>query len=187
MCTPLSPPTGFLPLLMYCSFFAALPLVHDYATYDLTEDVDRIVAILISLAGCVILMLATTVHPAVWYNIALFYHAAVEVRACDTILGFAKDETTADQDEVMSLAAVIVIILHLVPFLFMDGTCLLAIVATAGVLVNASALVFIDSGFMFQAAISSTMLLAMILIFRAQTSLSLFSQACIAYEERRLC
>ena len=83
----------------------------------------------------------------------------------------------------LAYSAAVVIILHLLPFFLIDHDGLLTLLAFAGVVVNASALAFVDPTMVLLAAFSATVLLACVLLIACidcvRTSmLSQLKQAC---------
>ena len=178
-------PKGFLPFLVYVCAIGALPLCYEFLSYDITDNMDRGVIIGVSAAACVVFMLATAVHQAVWYNMALFYHIGIETHAVKLLLD-NYDASVPEVEQILSLIAACVIISHLVLFLFVDRASVLALVATAGVLVNVSAFVFVEGGEELLVVGSSALnLLAFTLAFRECESLSIVSQLSIALKDRQ--
>jgi hypothetical protein len=154
-------PSGLLPLLLYASFFALMPLLFFYMDYDYANDGTRVGVILSSALAALIVMVANSC--VAWFNIALFLHTAVEVRVVKTLFDFADDASSADA----TLAYVTggVIIAHLVPFFVLEMPRLLSLLAAVGVVVNASALVYVDSSQLPLASTTALTLLASTLVF----------------------
>lgn len=149
-------PRGFLPTLVYSSLAAIVPLLWFYMTYDYTDTmVQGGVIALAAVAGLVVVLANDC---CCWYNMALFFHAGVEVKVIDTALAFSYSATGADKT--WSMVAAITIIVHLVPFLVTDRTLLLSFLAYAGVVVNACTLVYLDSSLLLLVGASSLSLLS---------------------------
>jgi hypothetical protein len=132
---------GFVPLLLYSLFAAALPFMYFYGDYDYTEDMTRAgVIVLSALLGFVVLMANDC---CTWYNMALFFHTAVEVRLLDTTIAVATGSTSSDADVFWSWVGAVVVIVHLLPFFLVDSPMTLAL-ALVGVPVNAALAVYRD-------------------------------------------
>lgn len=169
-------PSGFIAFLVYSLCVGALPILFEFCSYDLDDTHVKYVFMGLGAAACLVLMLATSVHEAIWYNLVLFYHIGVEANAVEDLLDYSEDLVRTREEETLSMVALCTIIVHLVPFLFVDRACVLVLLATAGVLVNVSALIYVDEEDLFKVSTSSLMLLGAVLAFRNVESLSMFSQ-----------
>ena len=160
-------PRGFLPLLLYSSLAFALPMLYHYMDYDYEDDMTRAVVIGTSVVSSTVVLLA--MDCAVWFNIVLFFHAALEVRVIHRLVDVAQADGSSDMDVALSWTAAGVIGVHLLPFLVVDGPRLLALVGYAGVIVNSAALLYVDTDLLPLVAYSASVLLG--------------STLCISYTE----
>lgn len=150
-------PQGFLMNLLYAALFLTVPLLYHYMEYDYTDDMVRGGVIATSSVVALAVVLANNYQT--WFNMVFFFHVALEVKALDTILQYAQADERSDTAEALAWTAFSIIIVHLVPFLFVDQASLLIFLAFAGVITNTSALVFIDSTQLLTVGFSSTVLL----------------------------
>lgn len=157
-----SVPKGFLPLLLYSSFFLVFPLLSEYMTYDFTTTEVRAGTIAAATVGALILVGANDC--VAWFNMGLFFHIGVEVGVLDAVMVYAQADTTSTEGMVLAWVAFGIILVHLVPFLLFDHRDLLTLLAFAGVIVNTSALVFIDPTRLLLTASSSSLLLGLVLL-----------------------
>ena len=184
---------GFVPLLLYSSIFAAVPLVYEYVDVDYTNDGVRAGVIALSATAATIVVMANDC--AAWFNMALFFHAGVEVRVLDVLMEVARRPSTSDADEALAWSAFAVVLAHLVPFFLVDHAGLLTLLAFAGVVVNAAALVVTQPTLLLLVGSSSTVLLGATLCIcaRQRVCCSLLHQlrgamtsgswiACLPYE-----
>ena len=136
-------PKGFIPFLLYSSFALVAPLMYIYDhSIDYTDDMTR--ATIITLSGLYAFTVVVANDPAVWFNMVLFFHIALESKVADMLIDKARDDATSDSDTVLSWIGACTVIVHLVPFLLTDITWLLTFLAAVGVVVNTAALVFLD-------------------------------------------
>jgi hypothetical protein len=156
-----SVPKGLIPTLIYSLFFITFPLVSYYETMDFTATEERVGVILCSVGAAAFIVLANDC--VTWFNMALFFHLGVEITVLDTLIDYA-DATSGDAETALAWTAAAIIVLHLVPFFTLDHSGLLTLLAAAGVVVNASALVFVDSDMLLLTGFSASVLLAAVLL-----------------------
>lgn len=184
---------GFVPLLLYSSIFASLPLIYEYVDIDYANDGVRTGVITLSSTVATIVVMANDC--AAWFNMALFFHVGVEVRVLDVLMEVARRPSTSDADEALAWSAFAVILVHLIPFFLLDHAAFLTVLAFAGVVVNAAALVVVQPELLLLTGLSSTVLLGATLCIcaRQRVCCSLFHNlrsamqgggwfACLPYE-----
>ena len=154
---------GFLPCLFYATLFGAAPLLYTYVDYDYTSAEARGGVITASFVYAAIAVMANDC--ACWFNMLLLFHIGIEVRVMDVLMTFAKNAGTSDGHEIIAWTGFAVILVHLIPFLLVDNTMFLAVLAFAGVIVNASALIYLDPSLLLIVGFSSTVLLMAVLCF----------------------
>ena len=150
-------PKGFLPLALYSSLFVLVPLLYYFVSFDYSSTAVRTSVIVTSAVLPFVALLAN--DPVVWFNLILFLHIGIEVGVLDTLMDFARASTSSDRDSALAYTAVGVIIAHLAPFVLVDNVMFLMVLAYAGVVVNASALVFVDNTQLLLVGTSSVTLL----------------------------
>lgn len=150
-------PKGFIPLLFYSCLAGTMPLLFNYVSYDYTDNMVR--GGVIGASALITGLVVAANDCAVWFNMVLFFHIGLEVKVLDTLWAFAQTDSTSNQDEIMAWVGVVVIIAHLIPFLLIDNTIALALLAMAGVVVNAATLVYLDSTMLLFVGFSSVSLL----------------------------
>lgn len=170
-------PHGIVALLLYSGLFVTLPLLYHYVEYDYTSDVTR--GTVIGLSGVVALSVVLANSYAAWFNMALFFHIGLEVKALDKIMEYAMQDGRSTEGMALAWTAYTVIIVHLVPFLLFDRPSLLMLLAFAGVMVNASALVFIDPDQLINVGFSSTTLLGATVCIAARCGVSTSLLTCL--------
>tara|TARA_B100001540_G_scaffold276045_1_gene262616 strand:- start:374 stop:1111 length:738 start_codon:yes stop_codon:yes gene_type:complete len=158
----ISVPKGFLPTLLYAAFFFAFPVLDKYVDYDFTETPIRIGVITSSVLAAVIILGANDC--VAWFNMALGFHIGVEVGVIDTLMDYARADERENAEGVLAWTAVAVIVIHLLPFVLMDNAKVMMVLGAAGIVVNATALVFVDSSSLLLAGLSSSVLLASVLL-----------------------
>lgn len=151
-------PQGLLPLLLYSGFAFLIPTLFFYVDYDYTDTMTRGLVIGGAVLGGLLVVLANSC--CVWYNMALLFHTAVEVKVLDIGYRFAYAETTSNVDMGLVIAGGAVVILHLIPFFLTARTALLTFLAFAGIGVNVALVVFLDSSLLLVATGSALGLLA---------------------------
>lgn len=156
-------PRGFLPTFMYASLFFVLPMVYNYVDdIDYADTTTRGVVIGLSAVTATVSVYANDC--CCWYNLFLFLHTALEVKVVDVAIAYAYADGTSDRDMALSIAGAAVVVLHLAPFFLLDHRFLLAVLAYAGVIVNASILVFLEPALLLVVGISSSALLIVTLV-----------------------
>lgn len=159
----MSVPGGFLPVLTYASFALVLPVLWFYASYDVTSDAFK--GVTIGLASAAALLVVIANDCCCWYNMVLFFHIGLEVKVLDVTITFARAASTSDTDMGLAIAATTVVVVHLLPFLLSDRFMLLALLAFAGVVVNACTLaLLVEPVLLLLVGASSLVLLAATLI-----------------------
>lgn len=153
---------GLLPVLIYSAVAFSIPTLIEYVDYDFSDRNTRIGTVAVAAAAATVMLAANCC--ACWYNMALFFHIALEARVIETLFDFAYASDTSDVDMAWSVAAIAIVILHLVPFLLLDRVVLLTALAYAGVVVNSAVLVFLDPGRLLLVGASSIALLATTMI-----------------------
>lgn len=157
VCTSSFIPKGFLPLLFYSSLFMIAPLMIDYVDFDFSDSGTR--ASFIAVSGVYALIVVLANDCLVWFNMVLFFHIGLEVRTSEILMDFARLDTTSSGDEILAWTGMVVLIVHLVPFLLVDNTTLLTVLAFAGIIVNTSIVVYLASDRLLLVGFSSTTLL----------------------------
>lgn len=150
---------GFLPMLLYSSFFLVMPLLFYYTDYSFADDMTRGIVIGTGVLAPTLVLYANDV--CCWFNMILFLHIALETRVVDVALTFANAAGTSDRDMALAITAAVVVIVHLVPFLLSDRLMLLILLAYAGVIVNAITLLYLDTSLLLLVGTSSTALLVL--------------------------
>lgn len=187
-------PRGLIPTLTYSLFAFFVPFLFLYVDYDFTTDVAKGVTIGLSAIAAIVMVLANDC--CCWYNMMLAFHTALEVKVIDTTLTFAYASGTSDGDMALAIVGAVVVIVHLIPFYVSDRLMLLGVLAFAGVIVNATILVFLDSSMLLLVGSSSLALLAVTMIISGvceiKTSLlslireSVLAKKCITCEKFEL-
>ena len=155
-------PRGLLPVLVYAGLAFAIPFLALYGAIDYGTAGARAGVIAVAAVAALLVPYANCCR--CWYNMMLFFHLALEVRVVDLALAFAYDAGTSDGDAALAAVAAVVVIAHLAPFLLVDRTLPLAVLAGAGIVVNAAALVHLDTSLLLLVGASSVALLALTLI-----------------------
>lgn len=155
--SPISVPKGFLPLFFYATVFLLAPVLYEYVDYTWTDSTTRAALIAVSAAYALSVVFANDC--VAWFNMVLFFHIGIEVKVLEILMDFARLTTTADGDEILAWTGFVVIIVHLIPFLLVDNTMFLTLLAVAGVIVNAAVLVYLDSNRLLLTGFSSVSLL----------------------------
>jgi hypothetical protein len=173
-------PKGFLPTLIYSTFFLIFPILDEYAAYDYTTTLVRVGVIAASVVAATLLVAANDC--VAWFNMVLFFYIGVEVTVLDAIKSYADETGREDSEKVLAWLAFGAIIFHLVPFLVVDYEKLLIVLASVGVVTNAAALVIVEPARLLVAsAASSALLLSVLLIACIEcVQTSLLSQLKIA-------
>ena len=176
-----SVPKGLIPTILYSLFFISFPLLSHFTSIDFGDTEVRVAVIASSFVASVIILLANDC--VAWFNMALFFHLGIEITVIDTLVDYIDAPTTNDTGTALAWVAVAVIAIHLLPFFTMDHSSLLTLLASAGVVVNTSALVFVEPSMLLLTAFSAAVLLACVLLIACiecvRTSLlSQLRQAC---------
>ena len=150
-------PRGFLPTLLYSLFTLSLPILWFYASVDFTDP--PVIGTTIGLSALAGLVFAMANDCCCWYNMMLFFHIGVESHVLDRTIAYAQDATD-DVARGLSITAVVVIIVHLIPFLLSNRVMLLSLLAYAGVVVNTATIVYVDSTLLLLVLASSLALLS---------------------------
>ena len=132
---------GFIPLLLMSVTFVSVPIIFYYGDLDFTETNVR--AGVITAAALLGFIVTIANDCCSWFNIMLFFHIGMEVKVVDNLLDFA--DTAGGKDETLAMAAACVIIVHLIPFLLIDNTAFLSILAFIGIVTNTAAIVMTHS------------------------------------------
>lgn len=187
-------PRGLVPTLSYFIFAFLLPCLYLYVDYDFSDDTTRGVTIALSAVGGLVVIAANDC--CCWYNMMLAFHTALEVKVIDTALTFAYESDTSDGHMALAITGAVVVIIHLIPFYISDHLMLLAALAFAGVVVNTSILVCLDSSMLLVVGASSLALLSTTMIISGvcdiKTSLlsliraSMVNKKCITCESFEL-
>lgn len=187
-------PRGLVPTLTYSLFAFLVPFLFLYMDYDFTTDTAKGVTIGLSAIAAIVMVLANDC--CCWYNMMLAFHTALEVKVIDKTLTFAYATGTSDGDMALAIVGAIIVIVHLIPFYVSDRLMLLGVLAFAGVIVNATLLVFLDSSMLLLVGASSLALLAITMIISGvceiKTSLlslireSVIAKKCITCERFEL-
>ena len=187
-------PRGLVPTLTYSLFAFLVPFLFLYMDYDFTTDMARGATIGLSAIAAIVMVLANDC--CCWYNMMLAFHTALEVKVIDTTLTFAYASGTSDGNMALAIVGAVVVIVHLIPFYVSDRLAFLGVLAVAGVIVNASILVYLDSSSLLLVGASSLALLAITMIISGvceiKTSLlslireSVIAKKCITCERFEL-
>lgn len=153
---------GVLAALFYSLCFAAVPLVDHYADLNYASDGVRAGVIAGSVAAALFLVMANDC--VAWFNMVLYFHLGVEIIVLDTLFSYADAAGSGDRETALAYAAAAVIALHLVPFFLLDRSDALLLLAGAGVVANASSLVFVEPTLLLIAFGSSCALLLAVLL-----------------------
>lgn len=150
-------PKGFIPLFIYSALFLLPPVLYEYVTYDYTNTVTR--GGVIGIAGGYALAVVLANDCVAWFNMLLFFHIGLEVKVAEILADYANASGTTNTDMILAWIGFGVVIAHLVPFLLVDNTMFLSLLAFAGVIVNAAVLVYLDSDRLLLVGLSSGALL----------------------------
>ena len=153
-------PKGLLPTLFYSLFFLAVPLVWLYQPGDIADGSatsTRVLAIAGAAVGGLFLIAANDC--VAWFNMSLFFHIGIEVKVLELLLAYAQADAASTLEMVLGWIAFVVVIVHLIPFLLTDRLGLLTLLAYAGVVVNAAAMVYVSYADLLLVSLSSGMLL----------------------------
>lgn len=154
-----SVPKGFLPTLFYSTLCLLFPLFvlfnENWALVSEPYPVSTQIGFVASVGvGGLLLILANDC--VAWFNMALFFHIAVEVKVLSDLMDWI-DSTT--KDTVLAWIAFVVIIVHLLPFLLVDHHMLLVLLAFVGALVNSTVVVLLELNVVFGLLVSVSALL----------------------------
>ena len=187
-------PRGLIPTLTYTLFAFLAPFLFLYMDYDFTTDTAKGATIGLSAIAAIVMVLANDC--CCWYNMMLAFHTALEVKVLDTSFTFAYASGTSDGSMALAIVGAIIVIVHLIPFYVTDHLMLLGVLAFAGVIVNATILVFLDSSMLLLVGASSLALLSTTMIISGvceiKTSLlslireSVIAKKCITCERFEL-
>lgn len=155
-------PRGLIPTLFYSALFFMIPYLFLYETYDWKETDVRIGVLATSAIAATSAVYANDC--CCWYNMALLFHTAVEVKVIDVSLTFAYEDGTSDRDMALAVVGSVVVIVHLIPFFLTDRIMLLAILAYAGVIVNAALSLYVDPSLLLLTFLSSMALLVLTMV-----------------------
>lgn len=151
-------PRGLVPILFYMAFAFAVPTVYLYAE-DIDYSDDGVRGGVIGLSAFAAILMVYSNCCCCWYNMLLAFHTALEVKVIDTALTYAYADGTSDAHMALNIVGAVVVIVHLVPFYVYDGLKLLTLLATAGVVVNTSILVFLDPSLLMVFVFASSLAL----------------------------
>jgi hypothetical protein len=173
-------PRGFLPLLLYSSFFFLVPFFYEEMDYDYTDDTTRIGVIAISAIGALILIVGCDV--AVYFNSVLFAHTALELAVVKVLLDFIDSDnlivkenssgeklSNSDGDKILAWIAMVIIIGHLIPFYVLDNPRVLGVVAAAGIVLNTTVITYLDHNKLDIVAFSTVVLMGLTLLLQFTT------------------
>jgi hypothetical protein len=155
-------PRGLVPTLAYSIFAFVVPFLFLTMDYDFSTDVARGVTIGISIIAALVMVMANDC--CCWYNMILAFHLALEIRVVERTFIFSYADTTSESDMALAITGAVVLIVHLVPFFLTDRLMLLGTFAFAGVIANATVLVFIDPTMLLLVCASALSLLAITMI-----------------------
>lgn len=152
---------GFIPTLILSALATAIPLCFFYLDMD-EVDYQKATAQRIIVAGAAVggFLIIVANDCSAWYNMMLGFHIGIEVRVVEKTLAYAYEDSTSDEYMSWALAAAVVIISHLVPFLLTDRLMLLTFIAYAGLIVNVITVVFLFPELLLVVTGSSIALLA---------------------------
>lgn len=156
-------PKGFVPLLLMSALFLVPPVVDGFASIDYGSDTSKLLAVGYASTLATVVVMAN--ECSAWFNFALFFHIGLETRVLELLATYAQAATTTDTDMALAWTAFVVIIVHLLPFVLMDHAYLLALLAFAGVVINAVVVIYVPvvtlafSPFLFLVVLSALVLL----------------------------
>lgn len=136
-------PRGLVPTLTYSILAFLAPFLLIYLDVDRTTDTAKGVTIGLSAVAALVVVLANDC--CCWYNMMLAFHTALEVKVVDMAITYSSADDTSDRGMALAILGAAVVIVHLIPFYVSDRLMLLGILAFAGVVVNTSILVFLDT------------------------------------------
>ena len=198
-------PRGFLPVLFYSLASVAVPVLYLYSRCTLSGDTstdpgsgfdnmtalvcdtdalididysdDMVRGVVIGLSVIAALALVYANDCCAWYNMLLFFHIGIEAKVVDVVFTEAFKDDTTDLAAGLYIFGACVVIVHLIPFLLTDHLMFLSLLAAAGVVANATLLVFASPDLLLLASLSATTLLAMTMLIRGvcEIRISLFS------------
>jgi len=151
-------PTGIVPTFACAAFAAFIPIMMLFGNVDYTEDAQKAAIIGTSVAFSGVTAMAA-MSPETLHNIALFLHLGFEIKVVDTGIKYADRMAGDDTAVVLAWSAVIVIIVHLLPFFLVNHGKLLGALAVAGVGVNTALLTYVDTSLVLVVFVSSILLL----------------------------
>jgi hypothetical protein len=166
---------GLLPTLLYSSFTLIIPLLFLFVDYDYSAPIAKAGAILVSCIAALSTVYANDC--CCWYNMILFFHTALEVAVIDEGIKFASSASTTVLEMSLTITAITIVILHLVPFFVTSRVMLLGSLAFVGVIANTTVLVFLAPELLLLVGFSSCTLLATVIILGGicEVDISLFS------------
>ena len=158
-------PRGLVPTLTYSLFALAIPILCLFTTPDYTKNEVLGVTIGVSALAGIVVILANDC--CCWYNMMLFFHIGVEAKVVDIALSYVDAEQGSgdtDHNPALAITAAVILIVHLIPFLFTDRIAPLILLAYVGVVVNTATVVYISPDYLLLVAASSLALLSTTMI-----------------------
>jgi hypothetical protein len=155
-------PRGLLPTLFFSTLAFVVPYLYLYESYTWTDTDVRTGVFVTAAISATAAVYANDC--CCWYNMALLFHTAIEVKVIDVTLTFAYADGTSDEHMALAIVAAIVLIVHLLPFFLTDRIMLLSILAYAGVIVNAGVTLYLDPSLLLLSFASSMPLLMLTMI-----------------------
>lgn len=152
---------GFIPLLFFSCLAATVPGYSLYVDLNLDSEVTR--GLIVGGSALVATAVVVANHCATWYNMSLFFHTAIEVRVLDVVITYALAETTEMTGQALAWTGASIVIVHLLPFFVLDMPRLLTLLAWAGVVVNTSLAIYIDTSLLVLVLWSSLAFLFIVL------------------------
>jgi hypothetical protein len=122
---------------------ATVPAVSLYIDLDYSDTLTR--GLIAGASGVLATAVLLANNCAVWYNMVLFYHTAVEVRVLDVVITYALQEEQSMPAAALAWTGASIVVIHLLPFFVIDMRRLLILLAWAGVIVNSTLVVYIDA------------------------------------------
>lgn len=162
-------PGGLLPTLVYSVLALLVPLTWYYILHG-PETIPSTLeqSLIIGAAAVAGLVVVLANECCCWYNMMLAFHIGIEVNVIDKAFQYAIATSTPMDQMAWSIAAAVVIIVHLLPFLLVDNIPFLVLLAYVGTVVNVITVLFIDAEHLLIVFASCIALLAITIIVGAK-------------------
>ena len=177
--------TGILPVFLMLAASGAVAPVAQYAGLDFDSDFTR--GGVIAYSALYVIGFVLFHSPCVTFNAAYGLHAGVEAIVIKEAIDYA-NETDDDVRAVLSMTIAMVILVHLLPFAFLDMPKFLKLLAAVGVVANTTAMVLISPALLLLAAVSSAFFLIVSLdILKGESTVHIFGVLVDGLKKHSIC